>query len=157
MNTILTLLIYNPLEAFFLIRFCDIIIGRNFIKKDIFNCYFLGFINYMIQCLPNLFYGKCVFSLIQTICVLLILPLTLFMYYNRFINRIRITYCIMSYILLFILVTISCFILLPSVINCIYYIEVPIVVSLIELVVLTCFEIISLNIIKVGIKYEKDC
>lgn len=66
MNIPLSLLIYNPLEAYTLVLLCDIITGR----KTIFNIksvpiiYIFGFINFIIQWIPNLFYGSILFAIL---------------------------------------------------------------------------------------------
>lgn len=155
MDTILTLLIYNPLEAFFLIRFCDIVIGRNFIKNDICKCYILGIINYFIQVIPNIFYGTKLFVLIEIFCMCCILPMILFIFYNIVICRIRPIISIIAYSTLHFIVLICCFIIIPQFTDLIYYINIPFVICLIESIILFCIEIMTLNIIKAGVSYEK--
>lgn len=53
MSFIPSLLIYNPLEALFLIMFCDIFTKRKFTLSTIGHAYGLGFINLLIQSVNN--------------------------------------------------------------------------------------------------------
>lgn len=66
MNVPLSLLIYNPIEAYTLVLLCDIIIGRKtaFNIKSIPIIYIFGSINFIIQWIPNIFYGSILFVIL---------------------------------------------------------------------------------------------
>lgn len=83
MNIPLSLLIYNPIEAYALTLLCDIITGNNtWIKKDkIFIIYFLGFINFIIQEIPNIFEETLLYIFMQLICEYILISITMFIFY----------------------------------------------------------------------------
>ena len=127
MNTILTLLIYNPLEAFFLIRFCDIISKRKFVIKDIRKYYLYGFISFWLQCLPNILYGTDIFAISHVVSSIIILPIILYAYYNISVGRIKFGTCFTAYCILTAVVVLCCFCIYPAFSNIIYCIDIPFV------------------------------
>lgn len=60
MSVPLSLLIYNPIEAYILILLCDIITGENtkIGIRNIGKLYLLGAVNLLFQSIPNLWYGE---------------------------------------------------------------------------------------------------
>lgn len=66
MNIPLSLLVYNPIEAYTLILLCDIISGKRtkFNIKTIPIIYVLGVVNFVIQWIPNFFYGTILFAIL---------------------------------------------------------------------------------------------
>lgn len=69
MNIPLSLLIYNPIEAYTLILLGDIITGNDtkFNKKSIVALWVFGTVNFVMQFLPNLVYGENCFLFVSCI------------------------------------------------------------------------------------------
>lgn len=69
MNIPLSLLIYNPIEAYTLILLGDIITGNDtkFNKKSIVALWVFGTVNFVMQFLPNLVYGENCFLFVSFI------------------------------------------------------------------------------------------
>ncbi len=67
MNIPLSLLIYNPIEAYTMILLCDIITGNRtkFSIKMINSIYVFGAVNLAIQLVPCLFVGESYFALLN--------------------------------------------------------------------------------------------
>lgn len=156
MNIILTLLIYNPLEAYFLIKFCDIFTKRKFILSDIKYCYIMGGINYIIQSIPNIFYGTNYFMILQIFVIMLLLPVISWILYSYLITYINFNKTLFAYMLLFITVVIVCFVILPIFTKTVCFYNMPLNIEFICNISLVCAREFILYIFKRGIyHYEK--
>lgn len=83
MNILISLLLYNPLEALLLIRFCDVLTKRTFKLSDLISCYILGTVNLIFQNFRTTFSNP-VYILIYDMFVMFIpMILLLFIYYNN--------------------------------------------------------------------------
>lgn len=85
MNVLVSLALYNPLEAFILIRFCDIFTKRYFQKNDFIHCYILGIINLMFQNFRTIFTNPMYILVYDTFVMFVPMILLLFIYYNSII------------------------------------------------------------------------
>lgn len=79
MNVPLSLLIYNPLEAYTLILLCDVIIGRHtkLCIKNIAIMYLLGTVNFSFQQIPNIWYGNLTYLFANFLIMFVICPIWL--------------------------------------------------------------------------------
>lgn len=113
MNIPLSLLIYNPIEAYTLILLGDIITGNDtkFNKKSIVALWVFGTVNFVIQFLPNLVYGENCFLFVSFISNYLIIPVSMLFFYNLVSFKINYFTCLMCQIIncLFILIIVSIF------------------------------------------------
>lgn len=83
MNTFLSLLIYNPLEAVAIILLCDILSGnrtRLSIRNVLF-LYLFGGVSYCIQDIANLWFGDMNFIFANVLVVVLIYPFIIYTFY----------------------------------------------------------------------------
>lgn len=97
MNIPLSLLIYNPIEAYTLILLGDIITGNDtkFNKKSIVALWVFGTVNFVIQFLPNLVYGENCFLFVSFISNYLIIPVSMLFFYNLVSFKINYFTCLM--------------------------------------------------------------
>ena len=83
MNILLSLLIYNPLEAYALILLCDVISGNNTkynFKNFCMLCAF-GFVNLCIQSMAAPFENTAMFPFVNSIAAYIIIPISLRCFY----------------------------------------------------------------------------
>lgn len=83
MNILWSLILYNPLEALTLILFCDMISKRKFRFFDVLHCYILGTINLLFQISRMLFDNKIIILFLDLFVALVIMTITLNLYYNK--------------------------------------------------------------------------
>lgn len=85
MNIPLSLLIYNPIEAYTMILLCDVITGNNtnINTKTIGVMYLLGAVNLFFQCIPNLMYGSFLYIIINILVVFIIYPIFIYNVYTK--------------------------------------------------------------------------
>lgn len=90
MNIPLSLLIYNPIEVYTLVLLCDIIIGNDvrLNKKNVTFIYLLGFVNFVVQEIPNFWYGELEFLLFNLLFIFVISPFTLKYFYYKVSGKI---------------------------------------------------------------------
>ena len=83
MNIPLSLLIYNPIEAYTIMLLCDVITGNNtkLSLKRIGLLYLYGTINLMIQVIPYIWYGRIQYLVLNIIISYIIAPLLLRLFY----------------------------------------------------------------------------
>ena len=84
MNILLSLLIYNPIEAYTLVLLCDIITGsRTEFNRKLFPYLFVySDINFLIQCVPYIRYGCVGYTVLNVIAAYIIMPIILKKFYN---------------------------------------------------------------------------
>lgn len=77
MNMLLSLLIYNPLEAYTLILLCDVIFGchTKLCIKNIAITYLLGAVNFSFQQIPNIWYGDLTYLFANFLIMFIICPI----------------------------------------------------------------------------------
>lgn len=83
MNILFSLLLYNPLESFVLIRFCDIFTKRKFNKYDFINCYVLGAINLVVQNFRVVFDNRVNLLFYDLFTAFVPMSILLLIYYNK--------------------------------------------------------------------------
>lgn len=90
MNILLSLLIYNPIEAYAMILLCDIITGNKtrICFKLILYLYIFGAVNLFIQNIPNIWINKPYFALISIFTNYIITPFSIRFFYTTIGNRI---------------------------------------------------------------------
>ena len=98
MNIPLSLLIYNPIEAYTLVLLCDIITGNNtkFTFKNIPILWAFGFVNFVIQCIPNIIYGEYVFVPFIFVMNYMVVPVSIFFFYRIISTSITYKMCVIS-------------------------------------------------------------
>ena len=84
MNIPLSLLIYNPIEAYTLILLCDIITGNNtkFTPKKILHLWYFGATNLLIQLIPFVWYGKWFFAILNIAINYIMIPASIMYHYK---------------------------------------------------------------------------
>ncbi len=89
MNIPLSLLIYNPIEAYILILLCDIIAGENtkITIRNIWKLYLLGAVNLLFQNIPNLWYGKNFYILISISEALTVHAIIIYIFYIKVLHK----------------------------------------------------------------------
>lgn len=89
MNVLLSLLIYNPLEAYTLILLCNVIAGNNtkFNTKNILVLYLFCAVNFLIQIVPYIFYDSVLYIVSNLFVAYVVTPLILRLVYVKFINK----------------------------------------------------------------------
>lgn len=85
MSFLPSLLLYNPLEAFIILLFCNVCSGTKTKTRIILDSYILGTLNFVVQ-YPNMLLENSMWQLIYNIFVVLILmPIIVYLYcYNKF-------------------------------------------------------------------------
>lgn len=83
MNILVSLLLYNPLEALLLIRFCDVFTKRTFKLSDIISCYVLGIVNLIFQNFRTMFSNPVCILICDMFIMFIPMILILFIYYNN--------------------------------------------------------------------------
>lgn len=103
MNIPLSLLIYNPIEAYVLILLCDVITGNNtkFTVKRVLLLWAFGATNLLIQSIPYIWYGKWFFAILNVAVNYMVIPLFIMCYY-------KVISCYISYFRCFISELINC-------------------------------------------------
>lgn len=99
MNIPLSLLIYNPIEAYTMILLCDVITGNRtiFNKCLIFKLFVFSSFNLVIEELPYIWYGEWEYVMFNAISAYIMLPIVLKYFYNLFCkNRITIKQSIIA-------------------------------------------------------------
>ena len=97
MNILLSLLIYNPIEAYAMTLLCDIITGNRVKFKKINILYMVLFstVNFIIQIVPNIFEDSIIYILLQVLCEYMLIPVSIFIFYKAISNsNISIRQCI---------------------------------------------------------------
>lgn len=103
MNIPLSLLIYNPIEAYTIILLCDVITGNEtrFSIKRILLLWVFGATNLLIQLVPYILYGKWFFAVFNISVNYIAIPFSIMYYY-------KIVSCRISYFRCFISELINC-------------------------------------------------
>lgn len=98
MNIPLSLLIYNPIEAYTLVLLCDIISGNNtnLSFRRIKIIWIFGAINLLIQLIPYPLYGHSLFAIINLCITYFIVPISVKYFYELCGNRISYKRCVIS-------------------------------------------------------------
>lgn len=83
MNIPLSLLFYNPIEAYIIMLLCDVITGNNtkLSLKRIVLLYLYGTINLIIQVISYIWYGRIQYLVLNIIVSYIIAPLLLKLFY----------------------------------------------------------------------------
>lgn len=83
MNILLSLLVYNPLEAYTMILLCDLITGNNthLIIKNVWKLFLFSSLNVIVQLVPYLWYGEWAYSILNIIVAYTVIPLLLKHFY----------------------------------------------------------------------------
>ena len=91
MNIPLSLLIYNPIEAYAMILLCDIITGdrTKICAKNIMLIYMLSSISFCVQYIPVFVYESSLFIVLNVFCNYFIVPNILFLFYREIGGRIE--------------------------------------------------------------------
>lgn len=91
MNILLSLLIYNPIEAYAMILLCDIITGNRtkICTKNIMLIYMLSSISFCVQYIPVFVYESSLFIVFNVFCNYFIVPNILFLFYREIGGRIE--------------------------------------------------------------------
>ena len=109
MNIPLSLLIYNPIEAYILILLCDIITGNNtkFTPKKILRLWYFGATNLLIQLIPFIWYGERFFAILNIVTNYTIIPVSIMYHYKAISCNIKYFKCFISELVncLFIIIT----------------------------------------------------
>lgn len=113
MNIPLSLLIYNPIEAYALVLLCDIITGnrtRIYVRLILY-LYIFGVANLLIQNIPNAWVSEPYFAIISIFMNYIVTPLSIKFFYKRICGNITYKMCVMVSIIdcLFIIVISSIF------------------------------------------------
>lgn len=159
MNIPLSLLIYNPIEAYTIVLLCDIITGNNtkIYINDFWKLYLFGPINFIFQSVPNIWYGRQVYILINTIEVFVIHPIIIGVFYTKVFNKcitIRQMF-ITSYIQAIFVLIISCIVGLFFKGNIIFF-NNDIVVEFIGNFLISSIQISLYTFIKIRRKYYEE-
>jgi hypothetical protein len=87
MSVPLSLLIYNPIEAYILILLCDVIAENDtkFTIKRALLLWDFGATNLFIQLVPYIWYGKWFFAIFNVSVNYIIIPFSI-MYYYRIVS-----------------------------------------------------------------------
>ena len=95
MNILLSLLVYNPIEAYTLILLCDIITGSktNVKIKTIPYFYIFGSVNMAIQLFPTIWVWKCWFAVINIFVNYFITPFSIMLFYGIVNSKISYRKC----------------------------------------------------------------
>lgn len=113
MNILLSLLIYNPLEAYTLILLCDIITGNNtrFNKNNLITLWEFGAVNFIIQYIPNIIYGFSTYVYLTLFFNYLIIPISLLFFYRGLSGNVKYWNCLVCQMIncLFIIVVSNIF------------------------------------------------
>ena len=107
MNIPLSLLIYNPIEAYTIILLCDIITGNRtiFHIRTILYLYMFSTINVVIQSIPMFWIGSSYFAFVNIIINYFVTPFSTMLFYGIITSKISYWNCVVV-----------------SVINCIFVI-----------------------------------
>lgn len=111
MNVLLSLLIYNPIEAYTMTLLCDIITGNRvkFKKINVLYMIFFSAVNFIIQIVPNIFKDSIIYILLQILCEYMLIPVSIFIFYKAISNsNVSIRQCIVAQLIN------SCFIMALS-------------------------------------------
>lgn len=99
MNILLSLLIYNPIEAYTLILLCDIITGNDtkFNKKNIATLWVFGTVNFIIQYLSSFAKQNGLFCILMFVTCYAAMPVSLkYFYYIISYNKISIVHSVVT-------------------------------------------------------------
>lgn len=100
MSFLPSLLLYNPLEAFIILLFCNVCSGTKTKTRIILDSYILGTLNFVVQ-YPNMLLENPMWQLIYNIFVMLILmPVILYLYSKKRYKH-RAVICFLSNIFVF--------------------------------------------------------
>lgn len=110
MNIIMSLLIYNPIEALLLIMFCNIVTSRKFNKFDVLYLYVLGDINFAAQFIGILIRPVLLSMFYDIFATFVIYPISLYLFYNYIIcknenNRIKFSITLLALFLNFVVLS----------------------------------------------------
>lgn len=88
MNILLSLLIYNPIEAYTMTLLCDIITWNRVKFKKINVLYMILFstVNFIIQIVPNIFDDSIIYILLQVLCEYMLIPVSIFIFHKAISN-----------------------------------------------------------------------
>lgn len=111
-NTLLNLILYNPLEALLIVLFVYIVSNKSFkMSKSIFFYIFLGSINFIFQNLTELFNDNMGIFVISLFEALVTLPLILYLYILNFCKeKVKLFLCFLAGVFNFITIYIGVYI-----------------------------------------------
>jgi hypothetical protein len=98
MNILLSLLIYNPIEAYTMILLCDIITGSNTklcIKKIPF-IYLFSIVNLFIQSIPYLIQGTRLFAIVNILTGYFVVSISIKYFYSIILSKIAYLNCVIA-------------------------------------------------------------
>jgi hypothetical protein len=102
MSFLPSLLLYNPLEAFIILLFCNVCSGTKTKTRIILDSYILGTLNFVVQ-YPNMLLENPMWQLVYNIfVVLIVMPIIVYLYCH---NKFKFSYRICTAANLFILST----------------------------------------------------
>lgn len=89
MSVPLSLLTYNPIEAYILILLCDIITGENtkIGIRNIGKLYLLGAVNLLFQSIPNLWYGENFYIFLSISEALTVHAIIIYIFYTKELHK----------------------------------------------------------------------
>lgn len=98
MNIPLSLLIYNPIEAYTMILLCDVITGNRtkFNLKMVCFLYIFGAVNLAIQLVPCLFIGKSYFALLNILVGYFAVSISIKYFYGTLCCKISYLRCVLA-------------------------------------------------------------
>ena len=150
MNILLSLLIYNPIEAYILILLCDIITGNDtkFTPKKILHLWYFGATNLLIQLIPFVWYGKLFFAILNIAINYIMIPASIMYHYKAISCNIKYFKCFISELVncLFIIVISDTFSLLIDKYN--MFLPISILHEFITNMVIFFVQVILYSIIK---------
>lgn len=100
MSFLPSLLLYNPLEAFIILLFCNVCSGTKTKTRIILDSYILGTLNFVVQ-YPNMFLENSMWQLIYNIFVMLILMPVILYLYSKKKYKYRAVICFLSNMFVF--------------------------------------------------------
>lgn len=108
MNVPLSLIFYNPLEAYSIFLLCDVIIGykAKFTIKNFWHIWVFGSCNFVLQSIPYFFYGYKLFAIINLLITYFVVPVSVKYFYGLYRCKISYKRCVIAQLInsLFIIV-----------------------------------------------------
>ena len=124
MNIPLSLLIYNPIEAYTMILLCDIITGNRtkINPKLVLYLYVFGAVNLCIQLFPTIWVNKPLFAILNIIVNYLFVPISIKIFYGIVTHKVTYFKCFIVEVIncIFIIVISNIFVLFIESYNMFY-------------------------------------
>lgn len=98
MNILLSLLIYNPIEAYTLVLLCGIITGNDFKfnLKAIIYLYLFSTVNFINQIIPYFWYGSIIYAILNVVTGCIVTPILLKLFLSKVFYYIPLRECFMA-------------------------------------------------------------